>query len=233
MNHRIDDLVRDTLTDRAGAAPPADRVVDRVLAGAPARRRRAGWLVMGSVAASAAAAVVAVVGVGVVLDSGSPRSPGESVDAHASEREEGVANDRAVAIYAAVLERFLRESYEDDGGVPESVLVGFRPEESAGWEYDDPEVGAPLPPAVRDALVAELADVTDLVWVERLPSPGGPADEELAGITLGLLPDGDREVRVSVSALHGFNNGWLTTYVVEKVGDRWSVTGVGSPNGIT
>jgi len=220
--NRLDDLVRATLVDRAEQAPSPIPVVNRVRAQRrqPARR---GWLVAGA----AAAATAAVVAVGItVSNSGSGSGQSTAV----------VAEGRTAEAYSVVLEHFLDDSYRhDDDGVPDTVLVLIRPEEDAGWAAGRPEVGDPIPPDVRDAVTAALADLTTVAWVDRFPpiDPGDTPETSDPVIRLGLLPSGD-EVNVSVSANHGYDNGWLKTYVVSRDEDgHWRVTGADAPVGLT
>ena len=217
--NRLDELVRSTLEDRAARAPSPVRVVDRVLTKRPRRR---GWLVVGT-AAAATIAIVAV-GVGVARDPGGGPAP-VAVDS---------ADDRAAAIYATALERYLHESFRREGGVPPAVQVLIRPLEDAGWSVGRPEAGDPIPREVRDAIAAELTDLTEISWVEKPDiDPGDTPDNSDPVIRLDLLPDGD-EVSVSVAAYHGFDNGWVDTYVLEPNDEgQWVVTGTDTPVGLT
>lgn len=218
--NRLDELVRATLEDHAKHAPSPNPVVNRVLA----RRRhqiRRSWLVAGS----AAVAATAVIGVGVTVASDPGAGPGPSAAV--------TAEDRAVAIYSVVLERFIRDW--PGGNVPDMIYVAIRPDQAAGWDGDGEVAGDPIPPDVRDAISAALADLTTLTWVDKFPpvEPGDTPDNSVPAIRLGLLPSGD-QVNVSVSAFQGANNGWLTTYVVvQEDGGPWRITGKDAPIGLT
>ena len=220
--NRLDELVRATFDDRAEQAPSPIPVVNRVLArrGRPTRRA---WLVAGA----AAAATAAIVAVGVTVASDPDAGPGPSTAAE--------AEDRTVAIYSLVLERFLRESFlPRQGGVAGTVLVLVRPSEDAGWSTGRAEIGDPIPPDVRDAISAELADLTNVTWVEKFPpsEPGDTPDNSDPAVRLGLLSSGD-EVHVSVSAYHGYGLGWVNTFVVSLEDGSWRIIGTGTPVGLT
>lgn len=221
--NRLDELVRATLDDRAEQAPSPIPVVNRVLARRRRPTRRA-WLVA-SAAAAATAAIVAV-GVTVATDPDAGSDP-----LTAAETE-----DRTVTIYSLVLERFLRTSADwRAGNVPDQVYVQIRPDEDAGWDFDGQAAGDPIPPDVQDEISAELADLTTLSWVEKFPPSvrGDTRETSDPAIRLGLLPSGD-QVNVSVSAYHGFDNAWLTTYVVAREnGGPWRITGTDAPMGLT
>jgi hypothetical protein len=219
--NRLDELVRATLDDRAEQAPSPIPVVNRVLTQRRQLARR-GWLVIGAVTAATAAVVTFGI---TVSDSGSDSGPSAAV----------VTEEDAAKIYSVALERFLRESFRPQGGVPDTVFVLVRPQEDAGWTAGKPEVGDPIPPNVRDAISGELANLTTVAWVERFP----PVDEDDTpdtsdpAIRLGLLPSGD-EVKVSLSAYHGYDNAWLNTYIVSRDEDgHWRVTGTDAPVGLT
>jgi hypothetical protein len=219
--NRLDELVRATLEDRAEQAPSPIPVVNRVLTRRRQRARR-GWLV--TVAGAAATAAVVAVGI-AVTDSGSDSGPSGAV----------VTEDDAAEIYSVVLERFLRESFRPEGGVPDTVNVLIRPQEDAGWTSGPPEVGEPIPPDARESISATLADLTTVTWVERFPpiDEGDTPETSDPVIRLGLLPSGD-EINVSISASHGFDNAWLNTFVVSLGEDgHWRITGTDAPVGLT
>jgi hypothetical protein len=218
--NRLDELVRATLEDRAEQAPSPIPVVNRVLAHRRRPSRRA-WLVAAAVAAMAAA----VVGIGVVASGPGSRS-GPSANVVESE-------DRAVAIYSAALQRFLRESSWQSDGTPDRVRVAIAPRWLVG--PNAPGTGEPLAADVRAEISAAVAGMTTLEWVARLPAqdPNESLDQAKATVTLGMIPPGDHQVTVSMWALEGFNNGWLRSYVVERSGEGWVVTGPGRIIGMT
>jgi hypothetical protein len=219
--NRLDELIRDTLDERASQAPAAAPVVSRVLADRSLRRRR-GWLTMA--AAAAVTATVVAVGVGVT------RGPDAGGPTHVTT---DAADGRMAAIYSVALERFLRTGDWDGHGVPDEVYVAIRPDKDAGWDWDD-DAGDPIPADIRDEITMRLAHLTRLIWVAKLPAaePVSSPKPAKAAVTLGLLSDGD-QVDVSVSAFYGFDNAWLTTYVVELQHGQWQITGKTSPTGLT
>lgn len=239
--NRIDELVRASLDDHADEAPLAAPVVTRVLN--RRARRRPGRLAVAAVAAS----TVAVVGIGIAVVGGGSDSTNRpaSDPAFADNSEADVS--RTAAIYSLTLERFLRDSfrgeesaqsektYRTEGRVPPAIQIVSRPEKDAGWADGKREFGDPLSPEDRAAIEAELSPLTEVEWIQKMPriDPDDRPGDTPPVITLGLLPDGDGPADLSLSAIHGFANGWLTTYVVEAVDGEWKVTGTGVPSGVT
>jgi hypothetical protein len=221
--NRLDELIHDTLDDRASRAPAAAPVISRLLT-EQSRRRRRGWLAV-AVTAAVTAAVVAV-GVGVTRD---PETGGPTAVTS------DTADERMAAIYSVALERFITSSEWDGSGVPDEVYMAIRPDTDAGWDLDGEIAGDPIPADVRDEISAQLVHLTRVVWVAKLPVPkfyawsNKPVE---AAVTLGLLTDGD-EVNVSVAASYGADNAWLTTYVIELQNGSWKVTGKDAPIGLT
>ncbi len=221
--NQLDELIRDTLDDRASEAPATAPVISRVLS-QQSRRRRRGWL---TVAATAAVtATVVAVGIGVTRGPEAKGPTAVTTD---------TSNERMAAIYSVALERFLTTSEWGGSGVPDEVYVAVRPDEAAGWDFDKDVAGDPIPADVRDEIGGRLADITRLVWVAKLPVPKFYAWSKkpvTAAVTLGVLTDGD-EVSASVAASYGADNAWLQTYVVENADGHWRVTGTDAPAGLT
>jgi hypothetical protein len=218
--NRLDELVRATLEDRAEQAPSPIPVVNRVLAHRRRPSRRA-WLVAAAVAAIAAA----VVGIGVVASGPGPRS-GPSTNVVES-------RNRTAAVYSAALQQFLRDSSWQTDGTPDRLWVAIAPRWLVG--PNAPGAGQPLAADVRAEISTAVAGLTTVEWVARLPAsvPNGSLEQAKATVTLGILPPGEHQVTVSMWAHQGFNNGWLNSYVVERSGEGWVVTGPGRINGIT
>lgn len=220
--NRLDELIRETLDDRASDAPAAAPVISRVLT-EQSRRRRRGWLAV----AATAAVTATVVAVGVGVTRGPDTSGPAAVTTDA-------ADERTAEIYSVALQRFLTVSEWGGHGVPNEVYVPIRPDEDAGWDLDGDVEGDPIPADVRDQVGAQLAGLTRLIWVPKVPVPKHYArsGSVKATVTLGLLSDGD-EVNVSVAASYGRDNAWLMTYVVELQNGTWEVTGKDAPIGLT
>lgn len=52
-------------------------------------------------------------------------------------------------------------------------------------------------------------------------------------ITLSPVPEEGDRLEITVSALDGYDLGWLNTYVLETGDDGWAVTGTAAPVGLT
>jgi hypothetical protein len=153
------------------------------------------------------------------------------------------ATQRAAAIYASVIRRFVTRDHPFGGADPgfQVVYVLDGPVVRAG----DPmaPIGAtrpatPFDSAEQDAIRRALADLPPIEFVSRRASVivganGGKAPGSVKGrgvlLTLGPIRGGEGKVRVAASLwLSGLAGRWLT-YVVQQRGERWTVTGTTGP----
>ena len=136
--------------------------------------------------------------------------------------------DRAAAVYAALLRRFVAE----DGEYPQPAVISIdtTAEDGGGWAGNQ-SLHAPIPRAVREAVAASLDGVVDVRWTDGLDVPKQPDGRWY--VTLSPVPDSGDRLEITVSALAGFDRGWLDTYVLEPGDAGWRVTGTTTPVGIT
>lgn len=226
MNH-IDELVRETLADRASQAPHPGSVLAQVLRKPERRHVRLPRMV-------AAAAAVAAVAVGATA----------GIDALTPDRDNSTtasqqpALDREAAIWAAVLEQTLRDN-EDDlfDGIPSRVYV-------VAQVYDEQanlDEGIPISNDQQRAISTQLADLTTVEWIPYAETPTGSAfppdvlNDGVPLVSLKPLPEADQPVTARVHMVVGKKKHagdqvpdlrqFSDAYIVEKVDGEWQVTG--------
>ena len=137
-----------------------------------------------------------------------------------------------VAVYAEVVRHMTTEQ-----GQPSGFRVIFVLDRTVGnrADPDDPAAGEPLPAGERRVLAAAVRDVAPVQFVSTRSEVVGPQGEgarvEGGGIFLTLGPisgEGDRVLVPASSYLGNLAASWQT-WVVERVDDRWRVTGTEGP----
>ncbi len=137
-----------------------------------------------------------------------------------------------VAVYAEVVRHMTTEEGQSSGFPVIYVLervVGNR------TDPDDRSAGQPLPSADRRALVAALRAVAPVEFVATRSEVVGPQEGGArvrdGGIFLTLGPISGDDDRATVPASGYIANlaGSWQTWVVERVGERWRVTGTEGP----
>ena len=137
-----------------------------------------------------------------------------------------------VTVYSEVVRHMTTEQGQPSGFRVIYVLdrvVGNRA------DPDDLAAGEPLGRAERAALAAALRDVAPVEFVSSRAEVVGPASEgarvENGGIflTLGPISGDDDRVLVPASSYLGNVAASWQTWVVERVDDRWRVTGTEGP----
>jgi hypothetical protein len=144
----------------------------------------------------------------------------------------GAAAPDRVAVYAAVVRHMTTEQ-----GQPSGFRVIYLLDRVVGnrADPDDQAAGRPLRPAERTALVEAVGDVAPIEFVSTRAEVVGPQAEgarvEDGGIflTVGPISGGEERVLVPASSYLGNLAGSWQTWVVERVGDRWRVTGTEGP----
>jgi hypothetical protein len=152
--------------------------------------------------------------------------------------EEAAAEADAAAIYAAVVRQLYEvdHSFDQPPNWPYLYILGETDDSIAGLG----EIGASesIPPAAQEAITEMLADLpAEITWVESwddvpVEEEGGAVREGNGVIfTLGNIHPTDDEDTVEVpSGLYcGGLCGTGMTYIVERQGDMWVVTGVTGP----
>jgi hypothetical protein len=144
--------------------------------------------------------------------------------------------DREVAIYNAVIRHMASEQGQSSGF--RVIYLMDRALENAD-DPDDPGVGEPFPQEDRDALAEAVADVAPLEFVSSRTEVIGPMEDggrvENQGILLTLGPIAGEDDRALVPASSYLANlaGTWQTWVVERIGDGWRVTGTEGPVAIS
>lgn len=144
--------------------------------------------------------------------------------------------DREVAIYSAVIRHMASEEGQSSGF--RVIYLLDRVLENAD-DPDDPGTGEPFPEDDRAALAEAVADVAPLEFVSSRAEVIGPMEEggrvENQGILLTLGPVAGRDDRALVPASSYLANlaGTWQTWVVERAGDGWRVTGTEGPVAIS
>jgi hypothetical protein len=142
--------------------------------------------------------------------------------------------DREVAIHAAVIRHMASEKGQSSGF--RVIYLLDRVMENAD-DPDDPGTGEPFPD--RDALAEAVADVAPLEFVSSRTEVIGPMEDggrvENQGILLTLGPIAGEDDRALVPASSYLANlaGTWQTWVVERIGDGWRVTGTEGPVAIS
>jgi hypothetical protein len=223
---RIEELVRDTMSERAAEAPPPAPVIQRALAGDAGRRR---GRVVTLAAFGTAASIAAAVCVGLLLDA--PKhgeDPGTPADTVSSTPGQPAAGDvRLVEIYAAAIERAMTEFVmnPDHPNVPDIV-----------------DVDGPVDAGDRAAISEAVADVTTLHWVREglCVECGTPTRPGMLLRPIEETGDADRvEVHINVMDLVPGNpqtfHSHLSSEVMEERDGTWQYAGPvppGPPNPI-
>lgn len=148
----------------------------------------------------------------------------------------GPPEDRRVVIYAEVIRHMTTEQ-----GQPSGFRVIYVLDRVVGNDQDpdDPEAGAPFGTEDRRALTAALRDVAPLEFVPTRSEVVGSQEEggrvENEGIFLTLGPISGEDERALVPATTYLANLAATwqTWVVERIGDDWRVTGTEGPVAIS
>jgi hypothetical protein len=144
--------------------------------------------------------------------------------------------DREVAIYAAVIRHMASEEGQSSGF--RVIYLLDRVLENAD-DPDDPGVGQLFPEEDRDALAEAVADVAPLEFVSSRAEVIGPMEHggrvENEGILLTLGPIAGQDDRALVPASSYLANlaGTWQTWVVERVGQGWRITGTEGPVAIS
>ncbi|HWM74429.1 MAG TPA: hypothetical protein VNQ53_11845 [Nocardioides sp.] len=223
---RIEELVRDTMVERAADAPPPEPVIQRALAGDGGRSRRR---VVTLAAFGASASIAAAACVGLLIDAqqdgDNPATP--TATASATPGPDVAGDVRMVDIYAVAIER----------AVTEFVLGPQHPDVPKTVDVDGP-VGE----ADRAALSEAVADVTALHWASEplcveCGTPTRPA------MLLRPIKDTDDAGQVEVNVVlmdlvagnrHSFHS-HLSSQVLEERDGAWQYVGpvpLGPPNPI-
>jgi hypothetical protein len=137
-----------------------------------------------------------------------------------------------VAVYAEVVRHMTTEQ-----GQPSGFRVIYVLDRLVGnhADPDDPAVGEPLTPGERREMAAAVQDVAPVEFVSTRSEVVGAAEEgervENEGIflTLGPVSGGDDLVLVPATSYLGNLAASWQTWVVERVDDRWRVTGTEGP----
>jgi hypothetical protein len=99
--------------------------------------------------------------------------------------------------------------------------------------------GTPIAPEVQREIRTSLSDLPPIRFVARREEVVGPMEdggvvrENGALVTLGPVPEGDRRVEVGAGLYIANLAGTWLTYVVERDGDGWAVTGTTGPVAIS
>jgi hypothetical protein len=223
---RIEELVRDTMSERAADAPTPAPVVQRALAGerGPSRGR-----VVTLAAFGTAASIAAAVCVGFLIDTpkGSDHPDTPAATASATPGQEATGDVRLVEIYAAAIERAMTEFVmsPDHPNVPDII-----------------DVDGPVDAGDRAAISEAVADVTTLHWVsERLCVECGTPTRP--GMLLRPIEEtgnaGRVEVHINVMDLVPGNpqtlHSHLSSQVMQDRDGTWQYAGpvpLGPPNPI-
>jgi hypothetical protein len=155
--------------------------------------------------------------------------------------------ERAVAIYSAVVRQLVTKDHtfgrSDPGFKAVYVLDGAV--EGAEDPQKSPREGAPAEPfseAIKAGLRAKLTDLPPITFVRRSrsviegrnggSSPGHVVDDGVL-LTLGPIVGGERRVEVGSNLwINGLAGLW-TTYVVERRGGEWKLSGTTGPIAIS
>lgn len=137
-----------------------------------------------------------------------------------------------VAVYAEVVRHMTTEK-----GQPSGFRVIFLLDRvvANSADPDDPSTGRPFSPGEREALRGALSEVAPLEFVPTRSEVVGPQEDggrvEDDGIFLTVGPISGDEERALVPASSYLANlaGSWQTWVVERVGERWRVTGTEGP----
>lgn len=148
----------------------------------------------------------------------------------------GAADVDRVAVYAEVIRHMTTEE-----GQPSGFQVIYVLDRVVGNDADpdDPATGRAIDPADQRALAEALRDVAPVEFVPTRSEVVGPMEDggrvQNEGIFLTVGPISGEDERVLVPATTYLGNLAATwqTWVVERVGDRWQVTGTEGPVAIS
>jgi hypothetical protein len=141
--------------------------------------------------------------------------------------------DEQIAIYAVVIQRLATTDDTFGGNLKPPVLYILKnTDDRAG----DPRVvqssAAPIPDEVQKQMVNRLNDLAEVVWIDKFADAtwvNGPGSEVQGGgaiITLGnITRQTDGSVHVPGSIYIANTGAGGTTYILEKIGNTWIITG--------
>ena len=182
---------------------------------------------------------VILVGVALVLagcGGGAETGPGTGTGTPTGEPD-----DRAVAVYSAVIRRLVTKDHTfGDAESPfDRVFIDVRIDDGAGDPDAHPPTGARLSPEEQDAILSELADLPSVEFVEDPDSVivGKSRCARVWGngvlITLGPISGDAARVTVPNEMFFACLGGQWLTYVLESAQGNWRVTGTEGPIGIS
>jgi hypothetical protein len=149
---------------------------------------------------------------------------------------------RESRVYAAVIRQLVTVDHTFGGGDPgfRVIYVLDRAAADAGDAMGSVEAdGPPIPVRVQEEIQAALADLPPVRFVatsRAVVGPmakGGAVMNQGALVTLGTVPPGRDQVEVGTSLYIANLAGTWLTYVVERAGDGWAVTGTTGPVAIS
>jgi hypothetical protein len=148
----------------------------------------------------------------------------------------GAADHDRVAVYAEVIRHMTTEQ-----GQPSGFRVIYVLDRIVGNDADpdDPAVGRAIDSADQRALAEALRDVAPLEFVPTRSEVVGPMEDggrvrnEGIFLTVGPISGEDERVLVPATTYLGNLAATWQTWVVERVGDRWHVTGTEGPVAIS
>lgn len=147
-----------------------------------------------------------------------------------------VTNDDRVAVYAEVIRHMTTEQGQPSGFPIIYVLDRLVENDQ---DPDDQGVGRAIASADQRALAEAVEDVAPLEFVPSRSEVVGPMEDggrvQNDGIflTLGPISGGDDRVLAPATTYLGNLAATWQTWVVERVGDRWRVTGTEGPVAIS
>lgn len=150
-------------------------------------------------------------------------------------REEATDDDR-LAVYAEVIRHMTTEQGQSSGFQVIYVLERLMENDR---DPDDPGSGRAISPEDQRALIEALRDVAPLEFVPTRSEVVGPMEDggrvqnEGIFVTLGPISGGDERLLVPATTYLGNLAATWQTWVVERVGDRWRVTGTEGPVAIS
>jgi hypothetical protein len=160
---------------------------------------------------------------------GSPTSPGEETfgpgDLTPAERE--------AFVYAAIIKHMTAEEGQSSGF--EVIYVLDRAVEGASDPDAVADGGTPISQEVQIRIQEELALLPPIRFIPDRDEVIGPAEDgsevENGGVlvTLGPIPAGDDRVEVEASSYLGNLAATWQTWVLERRGLRWEITGTTGP----
>lgn len=147
-----------------------------------------------------------------------------------------VTNDDRVAVYAEVIRHMTTEQGQPSGFPIIYVLDRLVENDQ---DPDDQGVGRAIASADQRALAEAVEDVAPLEFVpsrSEVVAPmedGGRVQNDGIFLTLGPISGGDYRVLTPATTYLGNLAATWQTWVVERVGDRWRVTGTEGPVAIS